>query len=372
MDRVFNAVFHIWFTLLMSTRRFECLNKLLEVLRSPEEIYSMKTADELPDQLASNEQFCQRFFDESLKKEAEKIYADACKKGVGVCCVADDNYPCFLREIYSPPLVLYYYGCIDEDYRRAVSVVGSRNADGYGRRVAYDMSKDLASMGMITISGMARGVDSYVHKGSLDGGGSTIAVLGCGVDYVYPPENKQLYSRIIENGAVVSDYVPGTAPQRQFFPARNRIIAGLSLGTVVVQARKSSGALITSDCALKENRTVYAVPGNINCEMSQGTNSLIKSGCVCITCARDIIEDLGFEIIMDDVLKGESAVAGVTCGGLNEEQRKVYEALRHNAMSAEEVCNMTNLDIQSVLSAITMLKVVGRVEGIGFGSYVTR
>lgn len=365
----FNTIFHIWFTLLINTRRFECLNKLLDIYSVPEKIYAIKNSDELPEQLAVKEQFCQRLLDESLKKEAEKIYAGAVKKGIGVCCIADDDYPCFLREMYSPPLVLYYYGCIDEDYRRTVSVVGSRNADGYGRKVAYDLSKDLASMGMVTVSGMARGVDSYVHKGSLDGGGRTIAVLGCGVDHIYPPENKQLYSRIVENGAVVSDYIPGTAPQRQFFPARNRIIAGLSLGTVVVQARKSSGALITSDCALKENRTVYAVPGNISNEMSQGTNGLIKSGCVCVTCARDIVEDMGFELVMDDGLHGG---AGETGGGLSEEQRAVYEALKRNAVSAEEVCSVTNLDIQSVLSAITILKVLGLVEGIGFGSYVTR
>lgn len=363
MDRAFNTIFHIWFTLLMNTKRFECLNKLLGIYNLPEKIYSIKTPDELPEQLATNEQFCQRFFNESLKKEAEKIYTDLCKRKIGVCSIADENYPCFLREMYSPPLVLYYYGSIEEDYRRAVSIVGSRNADGYGRKVAYDFSKDLAAMGMVTISGMARGVDSYVHKGSLDGGGHTIAVLGCGVDYVYPPENKELYSRIIDNGAVVSDYIPGTAPQRHFFPARNRIIAGLSLGTVVVQARKSSGALITSDSAIRENRTVYAVPGNVNNEMSQGTNNLIKSGCVCVTCAHDIVEDMGFEIVMED--KSERS-------GLTDEQRAVYEALRRNASSAETVCHMTNLDVQTVLRTVTMLKALGLVEGVGFGSYVTR
>lgn len=371
MNDDFNAVFHIWFTLLMSTRRFDCLNKLLEIYHTPDKIYAIKKQDELPCRVAENERLCQRILDDSFKKEAEKIYADARKRGIGVCSIADDNYPCFLREMYSPPLVLYYYGSIEEDYRRTVSVVGSRNADGYGRKVAYDLSKDLAFMGMTTISGMARGVDSYAHKGSLDGGGRTIAVLGCGVDYVYPPENKQLYSRIIENGAVVSDYIPGTSPQKQFFPARNRIIAGLSMGTVVVQARKSSGALITSDSALKENRTVYAVPGNINCEMSQGTNDLIRNGCVCVTCARDIVEDMGFELMTDEMSQ-EGSCGNAGRGLLTNEERAVYEALRRNVSSAEEVCRTTNLDVQTVLSAVTMLKVHGLVEGIGFGSYVAR
>lgn len=365
MDQYFNCVFHIWLTLLVSTKRFELRNKLLAEFQSAEVIFNLKNTKEFSPEFAKNQQLISRIIDDSLKKRACEIYKQAKKDKIEIVCFNDSSYPCFLKEIYSPPLVLYYRGDLCDNYKCAVSVVGSRNADGYGRKIAYDISKELSQMGMIIISGMARGIDSYAHMGALDGGGKTIAVLGSGVDYVYPPENKKLYNQIIQRGAVLSDYLPGSPPQKQNFPARNRIIAGLSMGTLVIEARKSSGALITSDSALRENRTVYAVPGNINNELSQGTNSLIKSGCVCVTCARDIVEDMGFEVTPQTHSQNISS-------NLNDDQKLVYRALEMNVSSIEEVCSITKLDVPAILSAITFLKVNGLIEGVGFGSYATK
>lgn len=365
MDNEFNTVFHIWLTLLTGTKRCELRKKLLEDFQTPEAVYNLKSSKDFSPELMKKNELISRILDYSLKKKATEIFQRARKDKISIVSFDDDDYPRYLKELYSPPLVLYYRGDISHNYRYSVSVVGSRNADGYGKKVAYDISGDLARMGMMIISGMARGIDSYAHLGALDSQGRTIAVLGCGVDFVYPPENKKLYDRIINNGAVLSDYLPGSHPQKQNFPARNRIIAGLSMGTLVVQAGKSSGALITIDNALRENRTVYAIPGNVNNELSHGTNSLIKSGCVCVTCASDIIDDMGIEVIS---LKKQKQ----NIGDLNENQKLVYSALEKNASSMEEVCEITKLDVPSILSAITVLKVNGLLEGASFGSYVVK
>jgi len=212
--------------------------------------------------------------------------------GVQVLTFANPCYPANLRNIYDPPLLLYVKGSLAPQDQNAVAIVGSRSSSDYGRRVAQDISRELAAAGITVVSGLARGIDSAAHAAVLSVQGRTLAVLGCGVNIVYPPENKKLYDRIAENGAVVSEYSLGTKPNAYNFPARNRIISGLSLGVLVVEAGMKSGSLITARMALEQGRDVFAVPGSIYSFKTKGTHSLLRTGAKLVEGAADILEEL--------------------------------------------------------------------------------
>lgn len=204
----------------------------------------------------------------------------------------DPSYPGPLRTIADPPRTLYLRGTLRDEDRTAVAVVGARRASAYGVAVAEWLGRDLARCGVAVVSGLARGIDAAAHRGALRGGGRTIAVLGCGVDIVYPPEHARLMAQIIEAGAVLAEYPPGTPPLKHQFPARNRIISGLSLGVVVVEGREDSGALITADCALEQGREVFAVPGGIFEQTSALPHRLLQQGAKLVTGVEDILEEL--------------------------------------------------------------------------------
>jgi len=205
--------------------------------------------------------------------------------------INDDLYPIVLREIFDPPLVLYYRGTLIPDARR-IGIVGARKFTAYGEAAAMEFAERLARSGVTIISGAARGIDTRAHRGALRGG-RTVAVLGCGVDIAYPPENRRLLSQIVESGgAVLSEYAPGTQPLPAFFPARNRIISGLSEGTLVVEAAKRSGSLITAEMALSEGRDVYAVPGSIYSPQSGGCHNLIRAGARLVESPQEILEEM--------------------------------------------------------------------------------
>lgn len=211
-----------------------------------------------------------------------------------VLTVFDAHYPELLRQIHQPPWVLYAMGRLDLLQGPCISMVGTRTPTSYGRMVAYKLARELAEHGWVVVSGMARGIDSEAHKGALQSQGGTIAVLGCGIDQIYPPENKWLYEEIAQKGLVLSEYPPGTPVHAGLFPQRNRLISGLSLGTVVVEAASRSGALITADFALEQSREVFAVPGPIYNVQSSGTNQLIKEGAKMVTGVHDILEEYAF------------------------------------------------------------------------------
>ena len=210
------------------------------------------------------------------------------------------RYPRLLKEISDPPLGIYVKGELPDDDIDTVAIIGARKCSRYGATVAYEMAKDLGKTNVIVVSGMARGIDSEGHRGIMDGGGKTIAVLGCGVDVCYPPENQELMERIIQNGCIISEFAPGMPAVPGNFPARNRIIAGLSKMVVVVEAGKKSGTLITADLALDYGRDVFVVPGNVTSALSKGTNELIKQGCPIITEGKDILEALGISYKEDE------------------------------------------------------------------------
>lgn len=215
------------------------------------------------------------------------------KHGAHIVTFADPRYPLLLREIHDSPPLLYVFGNLRPDSVN-IAVVGSRNATPYGLTVTERLSSDLATQGLTIVSGMARGIDTAAHKGALAAGGETIAVLGCGLGTVYPPRNKKLFERIRQNGAVITEFPFLAEPEAHHFPVRNRIISGLSVGTVIVEATQKSGSLITARLAVEQGREVFAVPGSITSFKSMGTNSLIKQGAKLVEHTGDIIEELNF------------------------------------------------------------------------------
>ena len=201
------------------------------------------------------------------------------------------EYPQNLKNIYDPHKKIYLIGNKDLLYQKGIAIVGARDATQYGKKIAYNLAKELSEQNIVIISGLAIGIDSYAHKGALEKG--TIAVLGSGIDNIYPKENLELAREIIKNkGCIISEYPLGTKPERLHFPQRNRIISGLSDGVVVIEASKKSGALITAEFALEQGKEVFAVPGDINKKQSEGTNQLIKDGAILLTSATDILENI--------------------------------------------------------------------------------
>jgi len=205
----------------------------------------------------------------------------------------DKIYPPLLKQIPDAPVILFYRGEFKDQHRKSIAIVGTRTPSNYGRTVTTELVRQLVGNGLTIASGMARGIDSIAHQVAIQNGGETLAVLGCGVDQCYPPENHELFQKIPRHGAVISEYFLGTGPDAVNFPKRNRIISGLSLGTVVIEAGERSGALITAFYALNQNREVFAVPGNINSPKSQGCNRIIKQGAKLVQTVEDILEEIG-------------------------------------------------------------------------------
>jgi DNA processing protein len=269
---------------------------------------------------------------------------------------AGPGYPPLLRAIPDPPPVLWLRGDAPVDLlaQPAVAVVGARACSSYGRSVARTLGRELAAAGLVVVSGMARGVDAEAHRGALDAGGVTVAVLGCGVDRDYPAAHRELASRIVERGLVVSEYEPGVEPAPWRFPARNRIIAGLCAATVVVEARERSGALITADFALEDGREVMVVPGEITSAVSAGPNALLRLGATPVTCAADVLEAYGIEPYREPVVAPEG-LAGALLGLLAE-----------RPASIDELARACGLAPGKVAAALIELELAGRVsEGDG-------
>lgn len=277
------------------------------------------------------------------------------------------KYPRLLREIYHPPLGIYVRGELPDDEIDTVSIIGARKCSRYGASVAYEIAKDLGKTNVIVVSGMARGIDSEGHRGILDGGGKTIAVLGCGVDICYPSENKALMERIIENGCVISEFPPGMPAVAKNFPSRNRIIAGLSKMVIVVEAGKKSGTLITADMALDCGRDVYAVPGNVTSALSYGTNALIKQGCPIITEGSDILMALGIAYQENEKVKFQIK----TAENISAEEKEIFGFIEDSTpISAETICRRLGRNIQEVQYILSLLELSGYIEKVPQAGYI--
>jgi DNA processing protein len=271
-------------------------------------------------------------------------------------------YPRRLKEIDQPPPVLYVRGTITDKDDWAVAIVGTRKVTAYGRQVAEEIATFLAHNGITVVSGLARGVDGVAHNHAMRAGGRTIAVLGNGVDRVYPPEHLDLAKRIIEQGAVVSDYAPGTPPDAINFPPRNRIISGMSMATVVVEADEKSGALITATFAAEQGREVFSVPGNITAQQSRGTNRLIRDGAHPLLSPEEILEELQ----LGQVAQKQAARTLLPADGV---EASLLGVLANEPMHVDDICAQSGLPVDKVSAALTMMELKGMVRHQGGMSY---
>lgn len=305
-----DSLYWIWLSLRLGNQN-ATFQRLLESFDGSAYLVYLADEDDLRGADSLNERQINLLLDKDLT-EATSIWSWCKMNNVGVLAYNDSYYPDSLREMRKPPLVLYYMGNIPNlNNKLCVSVVGTRKMTEYGMRSGYKISYELAAAGAVVVSGMALGVDSVAHAGAIKGGGTTIAVLGCGIDVIYPKQHRRLRRTVCERGAVVTAYHPGTPAYKNHFPERNAIISALSEGTLVIEAPKSSGALITAEYAAEQSRAVYALPGSIEEPMSEGPNTLIKNGALAVTCAEDIL-DYYFENRPDKVDRAKLQKAHAT------------------------------------------------------------
>ncbi len=265
----------------------------------------------------------------------------------------NSNYPHTLGEIELPPPVLFYKGSLTEEI--ACAIIGSRKPTKYGYKVAKNMGYELAQQGLLVVSGMALGIDCAAHTGAIEGGGKTFAVLGCGVDVIYPNSNRHLYEKIIENGAVISEFFPKTGPLRAHFPQRNRIISGLCDVLIVGEGSERSGARITVDYALKQGKEVYTLLCDFNSTMSNLPKYLLESGASAVVHAKEVIEDMGWS------LKTFGDNSKNLCKNLDLFQNEIYNLLLKQSYSGVEIAHILNKDIKDVNIALTMLELNGYI-----------
>ena len=278
--------------------------------------------------------------------------------GIAIVPFTNPNYPARLRTIADPPPFLYVKGNILTDDDKAVAIVGSRSASEYGRRVARDLARGLVSLGFTVVSGMARGIDGAAHQSALQAGGRTIAVLGSGVERAYPAEHETLYRRIGENGAVLSELPIGTRPMAFNFPARNRLISGLSLGVVVVEATEKSGSLITATLAVEQGREVFAVPGEVGSSRSRGAHRLIRQGAKLVEGVDDIIEEIAPQLL-DRTGSATQRAPRVLPQNASDATRTIFALLQENTLQVDQVIERTGMSAAQVLETLLDLELQG-------------
>lgn len=300
--------------------------------------------------------------DASIDKRA----AEYANRNIAIVTILDPHYPRLLREIAQPPWVLYCQGELSVLEHAAIAIVGTRSPTAYGRKAAFDLARDLSAAGVCVISGLARGVDSCAHRGALTGEGGTAAVLGCGLDTVYPPENASLFTDVTKKGVLLTEYPLGTQLHPGLFPQRNRIISGLSLGTIVVEAASRSGSLITADMALEQSRDVFAVPGPISSPKSEGTLELIRQGAKMIACADHVLEE--YQHLMK---RGgpRNEAASATGPNLSEEERKLLGWMSATPVTFDDLMELSGFEfghLHSVLLNLTLKKKITPLPGSSY------
>ena len=291
-----------------------------------------------------------------------KEITDINKKCINIITIDDDEYPDNLRDIYDPPYILYAKGKMKK-CNKYIAVIGSRNCTSYGKMVARNISNLLCNYGFGIISGMARGIDTYAHMGALEGGGFTCAVLGCGCDIVYPPENKKIMYDIEQNGAVISEFLPGTKPDAFNFPQRNRIISGISDGLLVVEAGEKSGALITVNFALEQGRDVFAVPGSIISKLSRGTNLLIKDGAKIVTDICDVLSEYGIDFNIKENNKHDEEIT--------DNEKVIMDIINDSPIYIDDLTKRVKMRINEINSILTILEIKNAIKILP-GKYIVR
>jgi DNA processing protein len=292
--------------------------------------------------------------------EIDKEIQRARAAGIKMIPFSDAAYPASLRVIADPPPLLYVKGELRDNDSKAIAIVGSRSASDYGRRIARDLARGLASFGFTVVSGMARGIDGMAHESALQAGGRTLAVLGSGVDRAYPPEHEMLYRRISDSGAVISELPMGARPIAFNFPARNRLISGLSLGVVVVEATEKSGSLITASLAAEQGREVFAVPGEAGASRSRGSHRLIRQGAKLVETVEDIIEEIAPQLSR---CNGDAAPASARSLPENSgpAARQIFALLKETSLQVDQVIEQSGLPAPQVLQVLLDLELQGFV-----------
>ena len=287
----------------------------------------------------------------SLSKLEEQIQ----ESGIRVLTWDDQGYPEGLRTITQSPFVLYIKGTLDKEDIWAVGIVGTRRFTDYGRQVAEEISRVLANHGISVVSGLARGIDGIAHRSVLDAGGRTLAVLGSGLDQIYPPEHKALAEQISQHGALISDYPLGTPPDGSNFPPRNRIISGLSKAIIIIEAGVKSGALITANYAAEQGKEVFAVPGKITAPMSKGTNLLIKQGAHPLLEPQDVLDILKLSLL------SEQKIVRKTLPG-DTREAQIYQVVGDEPLHVDEISTQTKIPIEQVTSTLALMELKGMVR----------
>jgi DNA processing protein len=286
------------------------------------------------------------------------------EKGFQIITQQDSRYPALLLHTPDPPPVLYCYGTLSSDMCH-IAVVGSRKATGYGKNCAGKLCSELAAKGVSVVSGMANGIDTAAHVGAIEGRGNTIAVLGSGLEHIYPPSNRRLFHRIAKNGAVISEFTLNTKPKPHHFPQRNRVISGMALGTVVVEATKKSGSLITAKLAAEQGREVFAVPGSILADTTRGTHDLIKQGAKLVENAHEIIEEVGPHIALNEIPSAnvaESIHAATKTLPLNELEEQLLAAIGPYPVHIDDLARRCDRKMGNLTALLCQLELKGAIN----------
>jgi len=303
-----------------------------------------------------NEEYVTKFLKERENIDPDIEMEKLDRQNIKFVTLFDEKYPKLLKEIFSPPIIIYYKGDISILDKHTIAVVGSRKFTPYGKNATEKIVSGLAQAEYIVVSGMALGIDTFAHETTLANNGKTAAILGCGLDTPYPSTNANLFKRIVESGGVViSEYMPGKPPLPQHFPARNRIISGVSKGTLIVEGNIKSGALITARDTLEQNRDVFAVPGPIFGESSSGTNQLLKMGANLATQAEDILEYYGHTIDEKRVSTKPS----------NEAETVIFEVLKDGQLHIDDIIKTSGKESQFINSTLTLMEIKGKVKNLG-------
>lgn len=340
--------------------------RLIDQFESPAEVLRRPPA-ELQAVQGVGPKLAQRIATARDRIDVEQQLALARENDLEILLPTEPQYPSLLREIHDPPVVLFTRGRVHESDSIAVAIVGTRHASRYGLTQARHLAGSLARMGITVVSGMARGIDSAVHRGALEAGGRTIAVLAGGVLNPYPPENAQLADEIAQQGCVLSETAPTMGALRGLFPQRNRIISGLSLGTVVVEAPQRSGALITARLAMEQGREVFAVPGPIDSRLSQGPHQLIRDGAKLVATVDDILEELNplADKAVHNTYEVDQAIRSPAELLLNDMEQRVLQAIEPSGSIVDQVVAASGLPVHRVLATISVLEMRHLVHRLG-------
>ena len=305
-----------------------------------------------------NKKAVKSFIENRNRIDLENEIKAVSKEKLKILSLEDKDYPELLKNIYDPPPVLYIKGRNLKSNDKTVAIVGTRRASRYGKEIAQKLAFELASLGITIVSGMASGIDTSAHKGALEAKGNTIAVFGCGVDVIFPSENRSLASEIESSGALVSEFPLGTGAEKGNFPRRNRIISGLSLGVIVVEGHYDSGAMITAKSALDQGREVFALPGKVDSQTSFGTNGLIKQGAKLVSCLEDILEEFNMPLVSCDKFQEADTPESkpIPKQRFNYEESLLYNLVSEQPIPLDEIVQKSHLSISSISSIILRLQ----------------